>query len=49
VVQLQRELGEIRRRRGLPVAKVAVDAEIDATWLEDFEQGYESGRSPTVV
>ena len=48
VGELQRQLGEIRARAGLPARKVAEDAHIDVAWLEEFEQGYESGRSPTV-
>jgi hypothetical protein len=48
VLELQRELGRIRAAHNLHATKVAADAEIDAAWLEDFEQGYESGRSPTV-
>ena len=48
VRELQRQSGEIRAHAGLPAWKVAEDAHIDAAWLEEFEQGYESGRSPTV-
>jgi transcriptional regulator with XRE-family HTH domain len=48
VFELQRQLGEIRAKQGLHARKVAEDAHIDAAWLEEFEQGYDSGRSPTV-
>jgi transcriptional regulator with XRE-family HTH domain len=48
VRELQRELGQIRTARGLHARKVAEDAEINAPWLEEFEHGYDSGRSPTV-
>ena len=48
VLDLQRELGAIRAKQGLSARSVAEAAEIDAEWLEQFEEGYESGRSPTV-
>lgn len=48
VADLQRQLGDARTQRGLSKRKVAEDAQIDVDWLEAFEAGYESGRSPTV-
>lgn len=46
VQEIREQLRDLRKQQGLKLERVAADAQV--AWLDEFEDGYQSNRSPTL-